>query len=128
MVLFASAVLLQPSISPLTPLDGITIAIQSNTEAWKCACFTSSDAELQRKEDVVNREELNWLLQTIKDPENVKRFLLAQYRRGRISLQLMNDVAPEGDCINRTTTPVLTTVTERWTEHAAMALLFATAW
>jgi hypothetical protein len=109
--LFACAVWLLPSTSALTPFDGITIAIQSDTEAWKCACFTSSDAELQRKEDVVNREEVKWLLQTIKDPENAKRFLLAQYERGRISLQLMNDVAPEHSA-----------------ENSAMALLFATAW
>jgi hypothetical protein len=66
----------------------------------------------------MNREEVNWLLQTIKDPENVKRFLLAQYQRGRISLQLMDDMTPERDC------PVLTTATE----HSAMALVFANAW
>ena len=76
----------------------------------------------------MNREEVNWLLQTIKDPGDAKRFLLAQYQRGRISLQLMNDVAPERGCITRTTTPLLTTATERWTEPAAMALVFATAW
>jgi len=76
----------------------------------------------------VNREEVNWLLQTITDPENVKRFLLAQYERGRISLQLMDDIAPERDGINRATTPPLTTAKEHSTEHSAMALVFATAW
>jgi hypothetical protein len=30
----------------------------------------------------VNREELNWLLQTIKDAETAERFVLAQYKRG----------------------------------------------
>jgi hypothetical protein len=80
------------------------------------------------KESVMNREEVNWLLQTIKDPGDAKRFLLAQYERGRISLQLMTDVAPERHCINRTTTPLLTTATERWTEHSPVALLFANAW
>jgi hypothetical protein len=69
----------------------------------------------------MNKEEVNWLLQTIKDPENAKRFLLAQYQRGRISLQLMNDVAPEPDGINCATLL-------RWTEHAAMALVLANAW
>jgi len=34
-------------------------------------------------------EELNWLLQTIKDPASAERFILAQYERGRISFQLM---------------------------------------
>ena len=75
----------------------------------------------------MNREEVNWLLQTIKDPDDAKRFLWAQYERGRISLQLMNDVAPERDGIKRTTTPLLTTATERSTEHSVMALLLATA-
>ena len=46
-----------------------------------------------RKEYVVNREELNWLLQTIKDAETAERFVLAQYERGRISLQVMADVS-----------------------------------
>jgi hypothetical protein len=80
------------------------------------------------KESVMNREEVNWLLQTIEGAENAKRFLLAQYERGRISLQLMNDIAPERDCSNRTTAPVLTTATEHSTEHLAMALVLATAW
>jgi hypothetical protein len=83
---------------------------------------------MAKKESVMNREEVNWLLQTIKDPGDAKRFLLAQYQRGRISLQLMNDVAPERDCTTRTTTPLLTTATERWTEPAAMALVLAFAW
>jgi hypothetical protein len=69
----------------------------------------------------VNKEEVNWLLQTIQDPENAKRFLLAQYQRGRISVQLMNDVAPELDGINSATLL-------RWTEHAGMALVLANAW
>jgi hypothetical protein len=83
---------------------------------------------MAKKESVINREEVNWLLQTIKDPGDAQRFLLAQYQRGRISLQLMNDVAPERDCATRTTTPLLTTATERGTEPAAMALVLAFAW
>jgi hypothetical protein len=46
-----------------------------------------------RKEYVMNREELNWLLQTIKDAETVERFVLAQYECGRISFQMMADVS-----------------------------------
>jgi hypothetical protein len=76
----------------------------------------------------MNREEVNWLLQTIKDHGDAKRFLLAQYERGRISLQLMADVTPERDCISHTTAPVLTTATEHPAEHLAIALVFATAW
>jgi hypothetical protein len=37
----------------------------------------------------VNREELNWLLQTIKGAVNRERFVLAQYERGRVSFQVM---------------------------------------
>jgi hypothetical protein len=51
----------------------------------------------------VNREELNWLLQTIKDAETAERFALAQYERGRISLQTMARAAWERGWINRTT-------------------------
>ena len=40
----------------------------------------------------MKREELNWLLQTINDAESAERFVLAQYARGRISLQMMVDV------------------------------------
>ena len=76
----------------------------------------------------MTREEVHWLLQTIKDPGDAKRFLWAQYQRGRISLQLMNDLAPERDCPTRSTTPLPTTATERWTEPAAMALVLAFAW
>jgi hypothetical protein len=125
---FACAVWLLPFISALSPFRGRTIAIQLDTETWKYTCSPSLDTDWRRKEDVVNREEVNWLLQTIKDPQNAKRFLLAQYELGRISLQLMNEVAPERDCINRSTTPLLTTATERSTEHSLMALLLATAW
>ena len=32
----------------------------------------------------MNSDEVNWLLQTIEDPENAKRVVQAQYQRGRI--------------------------------------------
>jgi hypothetical protein len=57
----------------------------------------------------VNREELNWLLQTIKDAETAERFVLAQYQRGRISCQMMADVALEWDCSNPTANQFMTT-------------------
>src|SRR6266478_6445574 len=43
----------------------------------------------------MNREELNWLLQTIDDAESAERFVLAQHDRGRISFQMMADVRKE---------------------------------
>ena len=41
----------------------------------------------------MNSEELNWLMQTVKDAETAERFVLAQYERGRISFQMMADVS-----------------------------------
>ena len=64
----------------------------------------------------MNREELNWLLQTIKDAETAKRFVLAQYERERISFQKMTDVARERGWINRIANQFLTTATRHSTE------------
>ena len=47
-------------------------------------------------------EELNWLLQTIPDAVDADRFVLAQYARGRISFQLMADIARKRGWVNRT--------------------------
>jgi len=66
----------------------------------------------------VIREELNWLLQTIEDAETAERFVLAQYERGRISSQVMADVARERGWINRTADQFLTTATHHSTEYA----------
>jgi hypothetical protein len=41
----------------------------------------------------VNKEELNWLLETIQDARTAQRFVSAQYERGRISSQVMAGVA-----------------------------------
>jgi hypothetical protein len=41
----------------------------------------------------MNSDEVNWLLQTIEDPENAKRFVQAQYERGRIPNHVMADLA-----------------------------------
>jgi hypothetical protein len=50
----------------------------------------------------VNREELKWFLQTIRDAETAKRFVLTRYENGRISLRVMAHVARERGWINRT--------------------------
>jgi len=47
-------------------------------------------------------QELNWLLQTIPDAANTERFVLAQYERGRISFQLLADVARKRGGVKRT--------------------------
>jgi len=41
----------------------------------------------------MNSDEVNWLLQKIEDPENAKRFVLAQYQRGRIPYHVMASLA-----------------------------------
>jgi hypothetical protein len=74
----------------------------------------------------MNREELNWLLQTIKNAETAERFMLAQYQRGRISLQLMADVAREWSWINFTTNQFMT-ATRNSNEYAITELLVAFA-
>jgi len=75
----------------------------------------------------VIREELNWLLQTIEDAETAERFVLAQYERGRISSQVMADVARERGWINRTADQFLTTATYHLTECATPELSIVVA-
>ena len=73
----------------------------------------------------MNRKELNWLLQTIKDAETAERFVLAQYERGRISAQVMADVAPERGWISHTANQFLAIATRHSTEYATTELPIA---
>jgi hypothetical protein len=41
----------------------------------------------------MNADEMNWLLQTIEEPETARRFVQAQYELGRIPYQLVVDLA-----------------------------------
>ncbi len=66
----------------------------------------------------MNREELNWLLQTIKDAANAERFVLAQFRRGRISLQLMADLALKRGWISRSANQFAITTTRYFSDYA----------
>jgi hypothetical protein len=75
----------------------------------------------------MNSEELNWLLQTIKDAETAARFVLAQYERRRISFQLMADVARERDWINPTANQFVAMTTRRNNEYATTELPVAFA-
>jgi hypothetical protein len=75
----------------------------------------------------MNREELNWLLQTIKDAANAERFVLAQYERGRISFQLMADIARKRGWINRTANQFAITATRDFIEYAATGFPIAIA-
>ena len=49
----------------------------------------------------MNESEITWLLQTIEDAETAERFVAAQYRRGRISYQVMADISRERGWISR---------------------------
>jgi hypothetical protein len=75
----------------------------------------------------VHSGELNWLLQTIKDAETAERFVLAQYERGRISFQMMADVARERGWINPAANGFMTTATRHSNECAATELPVAIA-
>jgi hypothetical protein len=66
----------------------------------------------------MNKEELNWLLQTMQDTETAKRFVLAQHNRTRIWFQLMADIAPKRGWINRTATQFAITTTRYLTQYA----------
>jgi hypothetical protein len=73
----------------------------------------------------MNRGELNWLLQTIKDAEAAERFVLAQYEHGRISFQMMADVAREQGWSNTTAKQFMTTATHQSNEYATTELRVA---
>jgi hypothetical protein len=75
----------------------------------------------------MNREHVNWLLQTMCDAENAKRFVLAQYERGRISLEVMSDVAWEQGWINRKANQFLTAATRHSAEYATTEISIAVA-
>jgi hypothetical protein len=66
-------------------------------------------------------------LQTIKDAETAERFVLAQYERGRISFQMMADVARERRWINRDANQFLTMATRHSNEYATTELPIAIA-
>jgi hypothetical protein len=70
----------------------------------------------------VNRAELNWLLQTIKDAETAELFVVAQYQRGRISFQMMADVARERGFIKSTANQFMTMATRHSNEYASTKL------
>jgi hypothetical protein len=75
----------------------------------------------------MNREELDWLLQTIKDAETAEHFVLAQYQRGRISFQMMSDVARDCGWINSAADQSVTLATRHSNEYATTEFTVAFA-
>ena len=73
----------------------------------------------------MNREELDWLLQTIENAAITERFVLAQYEHGRISLEVLADVAHERGWINRAATQFFTTLTCDSDQYASSELPIA---
>ena len=49
----------------------------------------------------MKESDIGCLVQTIEDPEIAERFVTAQYRRGRISYQVMADIFRERGRISR---------------------------
>lgn len=75
----------------------------------------------------MNREEMNWLLETIKEPEHGQAFVLAQLECGRISPQVMADIAQERGWAHRTGNLFLPAATCPSAEYATTGLAMATA-
>jgi hypothetical protein len=75
----------------------------------------------------MNKEELNWLLQTIKDAKTAELFVLAQYDRGRISSQVLADVGHERGRIYRNANESLATTTGNSSEYDTPDLTIAIA-
>ena len=75
----------------------------------------------------MNREELNWLLQSIKDAATAERFVLAQYERGRISFQLMAHIARKRGWINHTANQFAIITTSYLAEFTATGFPIAIA-
>jgi hypothetical protein len=65
----------------------------------------------------MNAYEMNWLLQTIEDPETARRFVQAQYERTRISYEVMANLARERRWTDYSTFHVLSMTTARATVH-----------
>ena len=75
----------------------------------------------------MNKEELKWLLRTIKNPETAELFVLAQYGRGRISSQVMADVGRERGWTYRNANESLTMTTGNSSEYGTPELTIAIA-
>ena len=49
----------------------------------------------------MNREEINWLLQSIYDAKDAELFIRAQFEHGRIPVKVVNQVAREQGWMHR---------------------------
>jgi hypothetical protein len=65
----------------------------------------------------MNADEMNWLLQTIEEPDTARRFVQAQYERARISYEVMADLAWERRGTDYSAFRVLSMATASATVH-----------
>ena len=67
----------------------------------------------------MNADEMNWLLQTIEEPETARLFVRAQYERARISYEVVANLARERRCADYSAFHVLSVATARATMRPA---------
>ena len=70
----------------------------------------------------MNTSEMRWLLQTIDEPETAQRFVMAQYKRGRISYRVMADIAEERGWINWRANKFFVIAAKYLTEYVTLQL------
>jgi hypothetical protein len=67
----------------------------------------------------MDANDLRWLLQTIETPEMTERFVLAQYKQGRISAHVIAEVGHERPWISQVGIKVRPAATHQCSEYAA---------
>ena len=69
----------------------------------------------------MDADDLRWLLQTIETPEMAERFVLAQYRHGRISDRVIAEVELERPWISQAAIQAEAAATHQSSEYAPTA-------
>jgi hypothetical protein len=67
----------------------------------------------------MDANDLRWLLQTIETPEMAERFVLAQYKQGRISAHVIAEVGCERPWISQVAIQAQPAATHQCSEYAA---------
>jgi hypothetical protein len=66
----------------------------------------------------MDTDDLRWLLQTIETPEMAERFVLAQYKQGRISAHVIAEIGLERPWISQAAIQARPAATHRSSEYA----------
>ena len=66
----------------------------------------------------MDADELRWLLQTIETPEMAERFVLGQYRHGRISAHVIAEIGLERPWISQAAIQTQPAATHQSSEYA----------